>query len=133
MLINFKQIQNGRNVIEDINLLKESYEAYKVMTSIQKTDSQEFYNVDELLSNIIEALFNMTPMILDEYIINCNEIDTTYVINHNQNKKAKLIQLYELDTNEQVYTNISNLDENSIKIEFGQAYDGENFKLVAIF
>lgn len=133
MLIDFKQLKSGRNVIEDINLLKESYEAYKVMTSIQKENLEEFYNVDELLGNIIEALSNITPMILNEYVINCNEVDTTYIINHNQNKKARVIQLYELDTDEQVYTSISNLDENTIKVEFGKTYDGENYKLVAIF
>ena len=133
MLIDFKQIKSGKNMLEDINLLKESYEAYKVMTSIQKENVEEFYNVDELLGNIIEALGNITPIILDEYFIECNATDTEYIVNHNQNKEAKLLQLYEVDTNEQVFTSINVIDNNNVKIEFGKPYDGEVFKLVAIF
>ena len=61
MAISLAQIAGGAQLKSDIELLKKSYEAAKVITTIEKTAADGetpavMYNVDELLNQINEAL-----------------------------------------------------------------------------
>lgn len=72
----------------------------------------------------------LNPNIVKFYQIIGNNIDTEFIINHNLNTINLIIQVYDLQNNGLIFTDIEFIDNNNIKVSFSNYIPTNNNFLV---
>lgn len=78
------------------------------------------YNIESLNENKADRVL--------EFVLECNSVDTEYVINHNKGTKKLICQIYDSEDS-LVYTSIKKDSENSVKVGFGYPQPNKIFKV----